>query len=59
MNRHLKQAWWLALVAGLITAPSFSHAAEAPGGLSVEVRDLISSRPLLGERCQKRLRCIK
>lgn len=48
MNRHVKQVSWLTLVAVLIIAPWFSHAAEAPGGLSIVVRDMISSRPLRG-----------
>lgn len=46
MNRHLKQGLRLTLSALLFGFPLFTHAAEAPGALTVIVKDQITDRPL-------------
>ncbi|WP_337880339.1 TonB-dependent receptor [Rheinheimera sp.] len=46
MNRQLRKLWWLTLWALLIDLPLFSHAAEAPGALSLIVTDQQTDRPL-------------
>lgn len=46
MSRQFRQAPWLTLSALLIAFPLFTHAAEAPGALTVIVRDQITARPL-------------
>ncbi|MEY4641477.1 MAG: hypothetical protein RLZZ227_1471 [Pseudomonadota bacterium] len=45
-SRHLGQAPWLALSALLFGFPLLSHAAEAPGALTVIVTDQNTDRPL-------------
>src|SRR5690606_8312212 len=42
----LRQISWLTLSAFLIGFPLFTHAAEAPGGMTVLVKDQITDRPL-------------
>ncbi len=44
--RHLRQLSWLTLSALLSGFPLFTHAAEAPGALTVIVTDEITDRPL-------------
>ncbi|HLU05532.1 MAG TPA: TonB-dependent receptor [Woeseiaceae bacterium] len=46
MNRHLRQAAWLTLSVLLSAFPYPVHAAEAPGALTIVVRDQITARPL-------------
>ncbi|MBN7821712.1 carboxypeptidase regulatory-like domain-containing protein [Bowmanella yangjiangensis] len=46
MNRQLTQISWLTLWALLIGLPLFSQAAEAPGALTVIVKDQNTERPL-------------
>lgn len=46
MNRHARHALWLALSAHLIGFPAFAHAAEAPGALTIIVRDQSTDRPV-------------
>ncbi|HEX7029259.1 MAG TPA: carboxypeptidase-like regulatory domain-containing protein, partial [Gammaproteobacteria bacterium] len=46
MSRQLRQVAWLTLSALLIGFPLFTHAAEAPGALTVIVKDRITARPL-------------
>lgn len=46
MSRQLKQISWLTLSALLIGFPLFTHAAEAPGALTVIVKDQKTDRPL-------------
>ena len=46
MSKHLKQGLWLTLSALLIGFPLFTYAAEAPGALTVIVKDQITDRPL-------------
>jgi hypothetical protein len=46
MSRHLRQASWLTLPTLLICFPLTTHAAEAPGALTVIVKDQITDRPL-------------
>src|SRR5690606_10961689 len=50
MGRHMKQLSWLTLSALLFGAPATTHAAEAPGGLTVLVEDQITDRPLSNAR---------
>ncbi|GGD50785.1 TonB-dependent receptor [Lacimicrobium alkaliphilum] len=46
MSRHFRHASWLTLWALLIGVPLFTHAAEAPGALTVIVKDQNTERPL-------------
>lgn len=46
MNRYLKQVLWLTLSALLIGFSLSTHAAEAPGALTVIVKDQNTDRPL-------------
>lgn len=46
MNRHVRRALWLALSAHLIGFSLSAHAAEAPGALTIIVRDQYTDRPL-------------
>jgi 5-hydroxyisourate hydrolase-like protein (transthyretin family) len=46
MSRHLRQASWLTPLALLIGFPLFTHAAEAPGALTIIVKDQYTDRPL-------------
>lgn len=46
MHRILKKISWLTLWALLLSVAPFSHAAEAPGALTVVVKDQQSARPL-------------
>lgn len=46
MNRYLREVSWLTFSALLMGFPYFAHAAEAPGGMTVLVRDQITDRPL-------------
>ena len=46
MNRHFRRASWLTVSAFLIGVPMFAHAAEAPGALTLVVKDEKSDRPL-------------
>lgn len=46
MRRHLRHLSWLTLLALQIGFPLLAHAAEAPGALTVIVRDQITDRPL-------------
>lgn len=46
MSRHLRSASWLTLSALLAGFPVFTHAAEAPGALTIIVRDQNTDRPL-------------
>ncbi|WP_337841503.1 TonB-dependent receptor [Rheinheimera sp.] len=46
MSRQFRKVWWLTLWALLIGLPLFSHAAEAPGALSLIVTDQQTDRPL-------------
>ncbi|KUM54080.1 TonB-dependent receptor [Rheinheimera sp. EpRS3] len=48
MSRHLRQVSWLTLWALLFGLPLFSLAAEAPGALTVIVKDQITARPVSG-----------
>lgn len=48
MNRQLRQISWLTLWALLIGFPLFSQAAEAPGTLTVVVKEQHTDRPLAG-----------
>jgi hypothetical protein len=45
-SRHVTQVSWFTLSALLIGFPLFTHAAEAPGGLTVIVKDQDTDRPL-------------
>jgi hypothetical protein len=46
MSRYARRALWLALSAHLIGFPLLSHAAEAPGALTIIVKDRYTDRPL-------------
>ncbi|RUO64692.1 TonB-dependent receptor [Idiomarina ramblicola] len=46
MSRQFKQVSWLALWTFLVSFPFFTHAAEAPGALTVIVKDQNTDRPL-------------
>ena len=46
MSRHLGQISWLTLSAFLIGFPLLAHAQEAPGELTVVVKDQTTARPL-------------
>lgn len=46
MSRHLRQASWLTLLVFLAGFSLFTHAQEAPGALTVIVKDQITERPL-------------
>lgn len=46
MSRQLRQVTWLALLALLVGFPLSTHAAEAPGALTIVVKDRITDRPL-------------
>src|SRR5687768_1460708 len=46
MSRYLRRALWVALSAHLAGFSLSSHAAEAPGALTIIVRDQYSERPL-------------
>lgn len=46
MGRHLRQVSWLTLSVLLIGFPLFTHAQEAPGGITILVKDQITDRPL-------------
>ena len=50
MDRHVRRALWLALSAPLIGFPQLGHAAEAPGALTIIVRDQHTDRPLSNAR---------
>lgn len=50
VSRHLRQISWLILSVLLIGFPLFTHAAEAPGGLTVVVKGRITGRPLPAAR---------
>lgn len=45
-SKNLKQAAQLILSVFLISFPLFAHAAEAPGGITIIVKDQITDRPL-------------
>jgi 5-hydroxyisourate hydrolase-like protein (transthyretin family) len=45
-SRHLRAVTWLASTALLIGLPHISHAAEAPGALTVVIKDRTTDRPL-------------
>jgi len=46
VGRGLGWAWWLTLSVLLIGVPIFAQAAEAPGALTIIVRDQTTARPL-------------
>src|SRR5688572_26317545 len=46
LSGYFRQASWLALLAFLIAFPHVTHAAEAPGGMTILVKDQITNRPL-------------
>lgn len=46
MGNHLRRALWLALSASLFSVPVSGHAAEAPGALTLVIRDKLTERPL-------------
>ncbi|WP_417656528.1 TonB-dependent receptor [Pseudidiomarina aestuarii] len=46
MNKHLKQPLWLTLWVILIGFPFFAHAAEAPGALTLIIKDQVTDRPI-------------
>ncbi len=46
IGRHLKQVLWLALLTFLVGFSCFARAAEAPGGMTILVKDQITDRPL-------------
>lgn len=46
LSRQLRQAWWVTLLALLAGFSHFAHAAEAPGALTILVRDQVTDRPL-------------
>jgi hypothetical protein len=46
MSRHLRQVSWFILSAILIGLPAFAQAAEAPGALTIIVKDQNTDRPL-------------
>ncbi len=46
ISRHLRQVSWLALSALLVGFPLLAHAAEAPGALTIIVKDENTDRPL-------------
>jgi len=48
--RHARHALWLALSAHLIGFPLYAHAAEAPGALTIIVKDQHTDRPLPNAR---------
>ncbi len=50
MSRHARRALWLALSAHLIGVPLVTHAAEAPGALTIIVKDQTTDRPLPNAR---------
>ncbi len=45
-RRYFRQGCWLALSTLLISFPTFTLAAEAPGGVTILVKDQITDRPL-------------
>lgn len=47
MSRHSRQVSWSTLLALLVGFPMFAHAAEAPGGMTILVKDQITDRPIL------------
>ena len=46
MSRHLRQVFWITLSALLFGLPIYANAAEAPGALTVIVKDQHTDRPL-------------
>src|SRR5690606_28860937 len=50
MRRHARRALWLALSVHLIGFPLLTHAAEAPGALTIVVRDQHTDRPIPNAR---------
>ena len=46
MSRYFRQVSWFTLSVLLIGLPLFAHAAEAPGGITILVKDQITGRPL-------------
>lgn len=46
MSRYLRQISWFTLSVFLIGFPLFAQAAEAPGGMTILVKDQITDRPL-------------
>lgn len=56
MDRHVRRALWWALSAPLIGFPLVAHAAEAPGALTIIVRDQHTDRPLANARVTLRER---
>ncbi len=46
MSRYLRRVWCLILSVLLISFSHFTHAAEAPGGMTILVKDQITDRPL-------------
>lgn len=50
MNKYLRRALWLALPAHLVGFSLSAHAAEAPGALTIIVRDQDTERPLSSVR---------
>ncbi|MCB1635973.1 MAG: carboxypeptidase regulatory-like domain-containing protein, partial [Xanthomonadales bacterium] len=46
LGTHSKRAAWLTLTAILMGSPPLTHAAEAPGALTIIVRDQNTDRPL-------------
>lgn len=46
MNKYLKQPLWLTLWVILVGFPFFTHAAEAPGALTLIIKDQVTDRPL-------------
>lgn len=50
MRRHARRALWLALSVHLIGVPLLAHAAEAPGALTIVVRDQHTDRPIPNAR---------
>lgn len=46
LSRHLRAVGWLTLSALVIGLPPLSHAAEAPGALTVIVKDRTTDRPI-------------
>ena len=45
-SKNLRQVSWFTLSVLLIGFPLFAHAAEAPGGMTILVKDQITDRPL-------------
>ncbi|WP_237132211.1 TonB-dependent receptor [Pseudohongiella sp. O18] len=46
LRRRLDQVLWMALLALLMGLPLASHAAEAPGALTIIVNDVVTERPV-------------